>query len=114
MNSKMVLLTTLAVWGLLLPGSAKAQQTYSYSYAYIRHIEGDFQIQRATELEPSEATVNHPILSGDRVWMDAPRSSLETALFSAWTREHGSISQTSVRTEERRSSGSGAEASSFV
>jgi hypothetical protein len=72
MRSKNLLLAALVACGAVLPASTMAQQTApSYSYAFIRYIEGDLQIQRATELEPSEATVNHPIMTGDRVWTRA-------------------------------------------
>lgn len=57
-------LATAVVW----PTTLSARQNYSYSYAHIRYLEGDVEIQRVTEPVPSEAGVNLPIMSGDRAW----------------------------------------------
>lgn len=42
----------------------------SYDGAYIAQVEGELQLQRATEPAPELGEVNLPVLAGDRVWTE--------------------------------------------
>ncbi len=53
---------------LCLPALAKAGQETSYSYGHIRYIEGEVHLQRSSEPEPEVASINYPVLPGDRAW----------------------------------------------
>ncbi|HEV7627507.1 MAG TPA: FecR family protein, partial [Streptomyces sp.] len=50
--------------------AAPAVFAQSYRHGRIRHVEEGVSIQRATETGSEEATVNLPLLPGDRVWTD--------------------------------------------
>ncbi len=71
MNGKSNILLAACTLFLAFPDASSAQQAQSYSYAYIRYLVGNAEVQRATEAEPAEAGLNLPIESGDRVWTHA-------------------------------------------
>ena len=71
MNGKSNILLAAFTLFLAFPDASGAQQAQSYSYAYIRYLVGSAEVQRATDAEPTEAGLNLPIESGDRVWTQA-------------------------------------------
>ncbi len=63
----LVLCVTFA--SILAPSAlVTAQEAYTYPYAHVRYVEGEVQLQQATEPEPAEAGINHPVTQGDRLW----------------------------------------------
>jgi hypothetical protein len=56
----------IALTALLPAMSAAAEK--SYSFAYVRFAEGQVTLQRASETDPEEVGVNHPVLPSDRLW----------------------------------------------
>ena len=87
---RLCLMTVIAL------AAAPAVFAQSYRHGRIRHVEEGVSIQRATETGSEEATVNLPLLPGDRVWTDgngraefqfpAGSSSASTARASSTTR----------------------------
>ncbi|HET6278838.1 MAG TPA: DUF6600 domain-containing protein, partial [Candidatus Polarisedimenticolia bacterium] len=72
-------------------GRALAGEEEGATYARVRHLEDDMTIARAAEGEIIAASLNAPILPGDRVWTEGHRAEIELADASLlwvdeWTR----------------------------
>jgi Family of unknown function (DUF6600)/FecR protein len=77
----------LVAVAMLVPvaGSARAQdqqdqdEDYGATYARIRYLEGQVTVQRTGEAEVVEASLNDPLVPGDRIWTDSGRAEIALA-----------------------------------